>query len=266
MVFCLAYLNLVKSRDFTSESQLKADNVSSPRSEFIFHNSCHSEFIYYVINEWLNDNICKGKIKFKMDCDPSTIPFSDVRVNFINGFLLTETYSKETDIHQYPNPSSCHPPHMFRSILGIRIRRNCSDRYENVSKFIENLREFKGHLVTSGYDSKLVDKEFGKLAILSRKKVLNKQGNSKKKEKRDNVRKYRFLMAYEPAFPDIKKVLLSHQNIIYEDEELREVFPNGARDFQVSERREAKNIKELLATSTIFIIMNEEENSGNQTL
>ena len=50
---------------------------------------------------------------------------------------------------------------------------------------------------------------------------------------------------------------------IYEDEELREVFTNGARDFQVSERREAKNIKELLVTSTISTVVNEEENSGS---
>ena len=57
--------------------------------------------------------------------------------------------------------------------------------------------------------------------------------------------------------------MLSHQNNIYEDEELREVFPNGARDFQVSERREAKNIKELLATSTISTVVNEKENSGS---
>ena len=92
-------------------------------------------------------------------CDPSTIPILDVRVNFINRFLLTETYNKETNIHQYLNPLSCHPPHIFRSApkaLGITIRRNCSDRYESGSKFIENLREFKGYLVTSEYDSKVV--------------------------------------------------------------------------------------------------------------
>ena len=140
----------------------------------------------HVINKWLNDNTYKGKIKFKMDCDPSTIPFLDVRVNFINGFLLTETYSKETDIHQYLNPLSCHPLHIFRSIpkaLGIRIRRNCSDRYENDSKFIESLREFKGYLVTSGYDSKVVHKEFSKLATLPRKKFwISKE--TAKKEKR----------------------------------------------------------------------------------
>ena len=121
-----------------------------------------------------------------MDCDPFTIPFLDIRVNFAIGFLLTETYSKETDIHQYLNPLSCHPPHIFSSIpkaLGIRIRRNCSDRYDNDSKFTENLREFKGYLVTSGYDSKVVNKEFSKLATLSRRKVLDKLRNSKKRKK-----------------------------------------------------------------------------------
>ena len=137
----------------------------------------------HVINEWLTDNIYKGKIKFKLDCDPSTITFLDVRVNFINDFHLTETYSKETDILQYLNPLSCHPPHIFRSIpkaLGIRIRRNCSDQYENDSKFIENLREFKGYLVTSGYDCEVVDKEFSTLATLSRKKFWISKETAKK--------------------------------------------------------------------------------------
>ena len=40
-------------------------------------------------------------------------------------------------------------------------------------------------------------------------------------------------------------------------------FPNGASDFQASERREAKNIKEILATLTISTIVNEEENSSS---
>ena len=84
------------------------------------------------------------------------------------------------------------------------------------------------------------------MATLPRKKVLDKQRNSKKRKK-DNVRKYRFVTAYEPAFSDIKKVLLSHQNIIYEDEELREDFPNRARDFQVNERREAKKHQRTLS-------------------
>ena len=87
----------------------------------------------------------------------------DIRVNLINGFLLTETNSKDTDIHQYLNPTSCHPGHIFNAIpkaLGIRLRRTCSDRYEKDSKFVENLREYKGYMITSGYEEKGIDKEF----------------------------------------------------------------------------------------------------------
>ena len=76
------------------------------------------------------------------------------------------------------------------------------------------------------------------------------------------MRKYRLVMAYEPAFPDIKKVLLSHQNIIYEDEGSERGFPKWSQRFS-SERREVKNIKELLVTSTVSTVMNEEENSGS---
>ena len=70
----------------------------------------------HLINEWLNNNVYMGKIKFKLDCDHKSIPFLNVRVNLINGFPLAETYSKDTDIHQYLQPSSCHPQHIFKGI------------------------------------------------------------------------------------------------------------------------------------------------------
>ena len=41
------------------------------------------------------------------------------------------------------------------------------------------------------------------------------------------------------------------KSIIEEDEELQEVFPKGIKHFQISERRGAKNIKELLAPPNI---------------
>ena len=46
-----------------------------------------------------------------------------------------------------------------------------------------------------------------------------KEGRNRKKE----ARKYRFVTAYESAFPNIKRVLRKHQHI--------KVFPNGAKDF-----------------------------------
>ena len=154
--------------------------------------------------------------------------------------------------------------HIFKAIpkaLGIRLRRNCSDRYENDSKFVENLREYKGYMITSGYEEKVIDKEFGKLAHVLRKDVLYKK---KRENRKKDARKYRFVTAYEPAFRDIKIVLMKHQHILKDDAELSKVFPNGAKDFQVSERREAKNIKEILAKSKVRMLTNDEDDPGSR--
>ena len=78
------------------------------------------------------------------------------------------------------------------------------------------------------------------------------------------VRIYGFVTAYEPAFPDIKIVLMKHQHILKDDAELSKVFPNGAKDFQVSERREAKNIKEILAKSKVRMLTNDEDDPGSR--
>ena len=56
---------------------------------------------------------------------------------------------------------------------------------------------------------------------------------------------------YEPTFPDIRKAFSKFRNIFEEDEELQEIFPKGIIHLQMSERRGAKNIKELIAPSTV---------------
>ena len=53
--------------------------------------------------------------------------------------------------------------------------------------------------------------------------------------------------------------IYKHLNILKDDEELSRVFPNGAKDFQISQRRDAKNIKEILAKSKIKTFTIEEE-------
>ena len=67
---------------------------------------------------------------------------------------------------------------------------------------------------------------------------------------------------YEPTFPDIRKAFSKFRNIFEEDEELQEIFPKGIVHLQVSERRGAKNIKELIAPSTMKF---KEENNAEQT-
>ena len=57
---------------------------------------------------------------------------------------------------------------------------------------------------------------------------------------------------------------MKHQHILKDDAELSKVFPNGAKDFQVSERREAENIKEILAKSKVRMLTNDEDDPGSR--
>ena len=59
-----------------------------------------------------------------------TLPFpSSTLLALSEGVLSTDLYSKPTDTNQYLLPSSCHPPHVTKSMpysQALRIRRICS--------------------------------------------------------------------------------------------------------------------------------------------
>ena len=85
----------------------------------------------YRFTEYLNEEVCKGKIIFEPDSDRNQLAFLDTRVNLISGFLRPVIYSKPTDAHRYLDPASCHPAQVTGAIplsVGLRVRRNCSDR------------------------------------------------------------------------------------------------------------------------------------------
>ena len=55
---------------------------------------------------------------------------------------------------------------------------------------------------------------------------------------------------HRPTFPNIRAAFHKFRNIFEEDEELKLVFPKGVKHLQLSERRGAKNVKEILAPSS----------------
>ena len=88
----------------------------------------------------LNEEVCKGKIIFEPDSDPNQLAFLDTRVNLSGGFLRPVIYSKPTDAPRYLDPASCHPTQVPGAIplsVGLRVRRNFSDRYDNDQVFVE---------------------------------------------------------------------------------------------------------------------------------
>ena len=97
----------------------------------MYHESSIFKSVKFKAHVKLPSNLFRSNSIAKLEYRP---------VDKFNYWLLTETYSK--DIDQYLNPTSCHPGHIFKAFpkaLGIRLRKNCSERFDEDSKFIENL-------------------------------------------------------------------------------------------------------------------------------
>ena len=110
--------------------------------------------------------------------------------------------------------------------VALRVRRNCSDRFENDELFVRNLIQYKAHLMHSGYSLELIDKKFVKVAKCKRKDVLKtyylKTARRKIVQK---GRKINFVTGYDPTFPDIRKAIRASEQILRADEECNQVFP-----------------------------------------
>ena len=162
-------------------------------------------------------------------------------------------YPKETNTHRYLAPNSGHPDHVSKNIpttVVHRCRMNCSDKVKDYSLFKDSLVTYKAYLLKSGHPDENTDQKFIKFALSNKSKNILQ---NKRKQKKSSVRKYRFITEFEPTFPDIRKGLPKFERIIKEDEVLSKVFPNGAKHFQVSEKRGSKNNKELLAPSSVIL-------------
>ena len=190
---------------------------------------------------------CSQKEMVFLDTKISTTPISENRV-----ILTTDIYSKKTDTHQYLNPKSCHPDSHTKNIpIGVadRIRRNCSDNIINDQTYKDRLLEYKAYLIKSGHNENDINKAFCERSLIPRKETLKK-----KSRKIYDSNKIKFITEYEPSLPNIYNTWRKHSHLLTRNEELKRIFKNGIKDFQVVYRRGGKNIKEWLASPNINTI------------
>ena len=184
---------------------------------------------------------------------------------FLEINLIPQMYSKDTDTHQYLNPSSCHSPHITKNLpksVINRIRRNCLNRIDDDKIFKDTMIDYKAYLMKSGYEEKLIDEKFSSHVVTTKTKDLLR--NKKRTKQQNEITKCRMVTDYEPTFLDIRKAFRKFKHIIEDDEELKEIFPKGVSHFQVSKRRGSKNIKELLTPSmTRFREIDEDNDMEN---
>ena len=112
-------------KKFIDESPVKPQNYKRYRDDTIDICKNSSKQEQNKITDWMNENICKYKIKFKVESMGDEVTFIDTQINVMKDerneeqdsyILVPRMYSKETDTHQYLEPNSCHPDHVSKNI------------------------------------------------------------------------------------------------------------------------------------------------------
>ena len=152
------------------ESPIKPQNYKRYRDDTLDICINSSDEEQKELTNWMNDNICKDRIKFKIEEMGPDVKFLDTRLRMIKDeryvdedkyIIAPSMYSKDTDTHQYLSPKSCHPVHITKNIpttVAYRCRANCSDKIKNDVMFKEALIEYNAYLIKSGHDEKNADK------------------------------------------------------------------------------------------------------------
>ena len=94
------------------------------------------------------------------------------------------------------------------------------------------------YLKNSRHSEKDIDETFFKRTTIPTREALKKKSN----RKQDN--KIRFITEYEPSLPHIYNIWRKTNHLLKNNEELKNMFKNGIKDFQILYRKGGKNMKE----------------------
>ena len=174
-------------------------------------------------------------IKFELVFSESRLNVLDVNLYLVDGFIKTDVYSKPTDSHLYPPPSSSHPKHVFKAIpfgVALRLRRSCSED----EFFTRKCVQYKNYLVNQGYPANLVHDQFSKVSIIPRKDLLKQKARTSKK----------LFPFVNPNLPNINYIIRKHRHLLESNTKLKELFPKNSI---IPAYRRSKNLKAILAPS-----------------
>ena len=180
-------------------------------------------------------------IKLTSERSTTSIPFLDVNIQLENGKIETDLYCKPTDKHQYLLHSSSHPYHTKKSIpysLALRLRRICSkdDYFDNRST------ELQQYLTKRGYKPSFVRGQISRAKLIPRNDTLKEQSHDIKKPSR-----VPFTITYNPALPNINKILQKKQPILNSTARLQNIY----KETPVVAYRRSPNLRDLLVRAKL---------------
>ena len=161
-------------------------------------------------------NNLNPSLKFTHKISNTIISFLDTSSSLSKGELSSDLYSKPTDTNQYLLHSSCHPPHVTKSIpysQALRIRRICSTD----KSLKKRLGQLKNHL-KRGYKQSIIKKSFIKAHSISRSSLL--QYKEKQKCKRTPC-----VLTYHPCLRNSFNTIREHWTFVEKNSKLFKVFP-----------------------------------------
>ena len=180
-------------------------------------------------------------IKFTCEYSREKVNYLDVQVIVREGKLITDLYVKQTDSHQYLDPSSCHPYHCTKSTpysQVLRLNRICS---ENVS-FDLRCNELEEWLIKRNYNPRVVRKQILKARALSRDSLLDKVKEVK------NYDRLVLTLTYHPSIKSFQNVLNEAHILLTPNKEHRKVF--GDKPPTIG-RSKPKSLKDPLVSAKI---------------
>ena len=113
-----------------------------------------------------------SSIKFTCGYSHEKVNYLDTQVIVREGKLMTDLYVKQTNSHQYLDPSSCHPYHCTKSIpysQAFRINWICSE-----TVFYLQCNELEKWLIKRNYNPTVVREQILKARAFSRDALLEK--------------------------------------------------------------------------------------------
>ena len=130
--------------------------------------------------------------------------------------MTTDGHIKSTDKHQYLHYTSAHPDHTKRSIVFSQALRVSRIRC-NKTDFERHLDDMKSWFQARSYPKHLAQKEMSKVRF-------NKENSNTKQSKSKGVT---FVVTYHPLLKSFQSLINNHLNILYLDENSKEVFMPG---------------------------------------